>query len=52
MDYINAQNLTVDESAAGFDLNSDGDLEDTIALTIACDPEQYPRNQRLSWRLS
>lgn len=42
MAYINAQNLTVEESLAGFDLNSDGDLEDTISLTIEYDPEQYP----------
>ena len=42
MAYINAQNLTVEESLAGFDLNGDGDLEDTIPLTIEYDPEQYP----------
>ena len=42
MAYINAQNLTVEEAKVGFDLNSDGDMEDTIALTIACDPEAYP----------
>ena len=42
MEYINAQNLTGDEAALGFDLNGDGDMDDTIALTIECDPEEYP----------
>lgn len=42
MEYINGQNLTVEEAAVGFDLNDDGDLEDTIPLTIACDLEAYP----------
>ena len=31
MEYINSQNLTVNESAVGFDLNQDGDMEDTVA---------------------
>lgn len=42
MEYINEQNLTVEESAVGFDLNEDGDKEDTIALTIQYDLEAYP----------
>lgn len=42
MEYINGQNLTVEESAVRFDLNEDGDLDDTIALTIEYDPEAYP----------
>ncbi len=42
MEYINAQNLSVDEAAVGFDLNGDGELADTVALTIECDPEGYP----------
>lgn len=42
MEYINDQNLSVLESAVGFDLNGDGDMDDTIALTIECDPAQYP----------
>ncbi len=42
MEYINAQDLSVDESGVGFDLNRDGDLDDTIALSIQCDPEAYP----------
>ncbi len=42
MEYINEQNLSVEESAVGFDLNSDGDTDDTIALTIEYDPEAYP----------
>lgn len=42
MEYINEQNLTVEESAVGFDLNEDGDKEDTIELTIAYDLEAYP----------
>ncbi|MCD8005309.1 MAG: hypothetical protein LUE91_06615 [Oscillospiraceae bacterium] len=42
MEYINGQNLSVEESAVGFDLNEDGDQEDTIALTIEYDPDAYP----------
>lgn len=42
MEYINEQNLSVQESAVLFDLNQDGDMEDVIPLTISCDPEQYP----------
>lgn len=42
MEYINEQNLTVKESAVGFDLNEDGDKEDTIKLTIEYDLEAYP----------
>lgn len=42
MEYINEQNLTVEESAVGFDLNEDGDMEDTIALTIEYDLDAYP----------
>ena len=37
MEYINAQNLSVDESKVGFDLNGDGDVSDTVALTIEYD---------------
>ena len=37
MAYINAQNLSVDESKVGFDLNGDGDFSDTVALTIEYD---------------
>ena len=42
MDYINAQGLTVEESAVGFDLNGDGDTDDVIDLTIEYDEEKYP----------
>lgn len=42
MEYINEQNLSVNEADVGFDLNDDGDLEDTIALTIEYAPEAYP----------
>ena len=42
MEYINAQNLTVEESGVGFDLNEDGDTDDTIELTIEYDLEAYP----------
>ena len=42
MEYINAQNLSVVESTVGFDLNGDGDKDDTITLTIECDPALYP----------
>ena len=41
MAYINAQNLSVQEGAVGFDLNGDGDLDDEIALTIEYDPEAH-----------
>ena len=37
MEYINAQNLSVDESKVGFDLNGNGDTSDTVALTIEYD---------------
>lgn len=42
MEYINGQNLSVEESAVGFDLNGDGNMDDTVALTIEYDPESYP----------
>lgn len=41
MDYINAQNLSVEENAVGFDLNNDGDMEDHIALSIEYDAEGH-----------
>ena len=41
MEYINGQNLSVAESAVGFDLNSDGDMDDTIALTIEYDMDTH-----------
>ena len=37
MEYINKKNLSVKETDVGFDLNGDGDTEDTIALTIEYD---------------
>ena len=37
MEYINAQNLTVEEEKVSFDLNGDGDTSDTVALTIEYD---------------
>jgi hypothetical protein len=42
MEYINGQNLSVEEAAVGFDLNKDGDTDDTIALTIEYDLDAYP----------
>ncbi len=42
MEYINGQNLTVEESKVGFDLDGDGALNSTVALTIEYDQEQYP----------
>lgn len=42
MEYINAQNLSVEEAAVGFDLDGDGELNSTIALTIEYDLEAYP----------
>lgn len=42
MDYINDQNLSVKESDVGFDLNEDGDMDDTINLSIEYDLDAYP----------
>lgn len=42
MAYINGQNLTVDESGVGFDLDGDGALSSTVPLTIEYDPAKYP----------
>ena len=42
MEYINEQDLSVDEADVGFDLNEDGDMDDTIALTIEYDTDEYP----------
>lgn len=41
MDYINEKGLKGDESKLGFDLNNDGDTEDTVDLTIEYDEEKY-----------
>ncbi len=41
MNYINEQNLSVKESEVGFDLNEDGDTEDTVELTIEYDESKY-----------
>ena len=37
MDYINGQGLTADESEVNVDINGDGDMEDTVELTIEYD---------------
>lgn len=37
MEYINGMNLSVKEADVGFDLNGDGDADDTVALTIEYD---------------
>lgn len=41
MDYINEKDLSVEESAVGFDLDGDGELKSTIKLTIEYDAEKY-----------
>ena len=41
MEYINEQNLSVTESDVGFDLDGDGALDSTVALTIEYDPEAH-----------
>ncbi|MCD7830370.1 MAG: hypothetical protein LUG58_08045, partial [Clostridiales bacterium] len=41
MDYINEQELTVNEADVGFDLDGDGALTSTVALTIEYDEELY-----------
>lgn len=42
MSYINAKNLSVKEADVGFDLNADGDQDDTIALQIFYDLKAHP----------
>jgi hypothetical protein len=42
MNYINSKNLSVKESDVGFDLNQDGDKDDTIPLTISYDLDAHP----------
>ena len=37
MEYINAQNLTIEEAKVGFDLNGDDDTFDTVSLAIEYD---------------
>ena len=41
MEYINGQNLTADEAKVGFDLDGDGELTSTVALSIEYDEEKY-----------
>lgn len=41
MEYINGKNLSVSEAAVGFDLNDDGDKDDTVALTIEYDADGH-----------
>ena len=41
MEYINGQDLTVEEADVGFDLDGDGALDSTIALAIEYDEEKY-----------
>lgn len=41
MDYVNGQDLTVDEAAIGIDLDGDGELSGTVALRIEYDEENY-----------
>ena len=41
MEYINGQNLTVEEAKVGFDLDGDGELNSTVTLTIEYDTEKY-----------
>ena len=41
MEYINEQNLSVNEADVQLDINGDGDMTDTISLTIEYDEEKY-----------
>ena len=41
MDYIDARNLTISESAVDIDINEDGDKDDVVDLTIEYDTEKY-----------
>lgn len=48
MEYINAKNLSVKESDVEFDLDGDGALNSTIALTIEYDLEAHPETNGYS----
>ncbi len=41
MEYINEQNLSVNESDVDLDINGDGDKDDTIELSIEYDEDKY-----------
>lgn len=41
MEYINSQNLSVDEASVDLDINGDGDKTDTIELSIEYDEKKY-----------
>lgn len=41
MEYINSQNLSVQEADVGFDFDGDGELSSTVPLTIEYDEELY-----------
>lgn len=41
MDYINGQNLSVDEAKLGHDLDGKGSATDVVALAIEHDAEKY-----------
>ena len=41
MEYINAKNLSVDESKLGYDLDGNGSATDTVALSIEYDADKY-----------
>lgn len=41
--YINNKKLTASESEVGFDLNKDGDKNDTVRLTIDYDKDKYAK---------
>lgn len=42
MEYLNGQQLSVSEEKVGFDLDGDGKLNSTVAITIEYDPAKYP----------
>ncbi|MBQ9016546.1 MAG: hypothetical protein IJ109_10600 [Firmicutes bacterium] len=42
MDYINGQDLTIDEAKVGFDLDGDGETSSAVKLTIEYDQDKYP----------
>ena len=41
MEYINEQNLSVNEADVELDINGDGDMTDTISLSIEYDEDKY-----------
>ncbi len=48
MEYINSSDLQADESLFGYDLNKDGDTDDTVDLKIEYDIDKHPETNGYS----